>query len=906
MTYLATIYFNTVKVIAGEQTFVASFQANITGAHTASSTAWIHFARPMKGSREFTACHWIQVKFFNRDIAACLWSYCTIETLGDRMECVQVCMQAMSETANQNLLFEAWVPLQNNRGTHKIKTKLKFYRHRTWTHICWSFSGLTGTSKVYHNGELLESDKQLTIAYNEIRLKASDSVVNSALMFGQEPDNITSGFQSTQAYLGQLSELNIWNYTLDDKNVLDMASCNHSSKGNIVSWDKSDWTLHNVLLEDVDIGRTFCEHHDEYIIFPDKLRFLEAKKTCEIHGGKLAVPRSDEDSAKIIAIVLKHQNECIENESSKEEIRIWLGARKFDHKWYALNSTLSPDQALSPDRALNYTKIVEATAFPSSDCAYLRMDGSWLAGSQMCELNSHCAVCEIEKNPVFTTKGFCDFGEVDWNNYISIDNNSQLSFYEGYKRTNIMFNESKNKWSISTKIGFFQIFVAELSVNRFVSRYPIGRHRWLVKEPICNIDQSNYTLTISVCEFPKQFTCDSGHCITLNDRCDEKKDCQDGSDEKDCELVKIPRSYNLANTPNLGYEYDGPMKIDINATIISIDSIDTVNMILTLTIKIYLEWLDMRLTFSNPDWNKHNSIPKETAEQLWSPLRDIVHENAIVGEIKYDNDYYMTIFPKEQEQIDVSHPVENRLYNGAQNPLRLKKRMKIKYDCLFDVTKFPLDHQTCLLIMNMPQQQSNEITFVSPNNVTYKGTWIVDQFSIENIRSRVNNTNESTKFIISIEMTRLFTNQLINSFFPTFILWFFGYSTLFIDPTEHDFSNRFMGAGTSLLVIVTLLSAIKGDLPKTAYIKQIDIWFLWHVVSLLAIIVYHILLHRIRNHLLNKRRFKDDKNEQRNNAEGVLTNGNRKKIKHINNALIMLFPTLNAIFYVCYFYTKLN
>mgnify|MGYP002054490611 CR=1 FL=1 len=310
----------------------------------------------------------------------------------------------------------------------------------------------------------------------------------------------------------------------------------------------------------------------------------------------------------------------------------------FDHMWYDLNSTLSPNQALG------YAKITESTVAPSSDCGYLRLDGSWLAGLQMCEITSLCAICKIENQPVFTMKGFCYVGEADWNNYISIDNEHQLNFYEGYKKTNILFNETVKKWSISTKKGLSQQFVAELSVNEFMSKYPIGRHKWFVQDPICDINNSRYALTISFCNFPDQFTCDSGHCISLNDRCDEKRHCQDGSDEIDCELVHIPPSYKLANSPKFGSEHDGPMKIKIHTSIISIDSIDTVNMILELTMKLFLEWYDKALTFSNLFPDTKNMIDNNKISAIWTPMDEITQRNAIIGEVKTEKRDVMGVY----------------------------------------------------------------------------------------------------------------------------------------------------------------------------------------------------------------------------------------------------------------------
>ena len=111
------------------------------------------------------------------------------------------------------------------------------------------------------------------------------------------------------------------------------------------------------------------------------------------------------------------------------------------------------------------------------------------------------------------------------------------------------------------------------------------------------------------------------------------------------------------------------------------------------------------------------------------------------------------------------------------------------------------------------------------------------------MRTNIKNSNQYSEFTFIIPMIRIFTNQLLTTFVPTFLLWLFGYSTLFIGLENP--SDRFMGAGTALLVIATLLNAINNDLPKTSYIKLIDLWFLWHLASIFVMISYHIILDRM-------------------------------------------------------------
>ena len=86
--------------------------------------------------------------------------------------------------------------------------------------------------------------------------------------------------------------------------------------------------------------------------------------------------------------------------------------------------------------------------------------------------------------------------------------------------------------------------------------------------------------------------------------------------------------------------------------------------------------------------------------------------------------------------------------------------------------------------------------------------------------------------------------------------------------------------------------------------KFIDIWFLWHVLSIFIVIVYHIVLDRIRKTLENRKKIKDDVVEYDEVDRNTLAIPNTNTIKNINKSLVVLFPTLNGIFYIVYFCLK--
>ena len=407
---------------------------------------------------------------------------------------------------------------------------------------------------------------------------------------------------------------------------------------------------------------------------------------------------------------------------------------------------------------------------------------------------------------------------------------------------------------------------------------------------------------MSICEVGSEFTCTSGHCNDIRNRCNREKQCLDGSDEEFCEWVDIPPAYNVANFPTSRDRY--PLDIRTTVNIENIDSIDTVNMILALTLELTLQWYDKVLMFSNLIPNTNNIIPKEKERLLWNPFRHMNQQNAILGTIEGEKSRVMSVFATKADKSDVTHPIENLIFNGSNNPFSLTIRMRVKYSCTFDVRKFPFDKQECTLIMKINQHRYDKICFTAYGNTTYSGESIVDQFSIGKIHSEATCFNASTKFKVIIPMSRIPINQFLNTFFPTVILWLFGYSTLFIKPNDNGFDNRFMGSGTALLVIATLITAVKSDLPKTAYMKFIDIWFLWHVLSIFIVIVYHIALDRIRQGLESRKEHcvpVQSEPDDQNSSDAP----NTKMIGNINKVLIVLFPTINIIFYIVYFYLKL-
>ena len=313
----------------GKNTFLMSFQGEIEGPEQASNDAWIEFSNAIPSAKEFTSCFWMKLRFYNFKYAACLWSYCTVQNLGNKMKCLRICLKGITESGNRDLAIAVQIP--SNTAAKDISVNINPYIHRTWGHFCWSFSAINGENKFYYNGILIGIEI-ITVVNIDVAMHDANKAQEGTLLFGQEPDIMRGEFDKREAFLGDLSELNFWNYTLNDRAIKDLALCKSWLEGNIVSWDISTMIVHNVTLIKLSKPNTLCSNSPQYAIFPQKVRYPEAKAICKIHGGELVVPKSEQENNKVMNIVLKHKGACIEKGNLSDGNAVWIGATKIDRQ----------------------------------------------------------------------------------------------------------------------------------------------------------------------------------------------------------------------------------------------------------------------------------------------------------------------------------------------------------------------------------------------------------------------------------------------------------------------------------------------------------------------------------------------------------------------------------------------
>jgi hypothetical protein len=345
----------------------------------------------------------------------------------------------------------------------------------------------------------------------------------------------------------------------------------------------------------------------------------------------------------------------------------------------------------------------------------------------------------------------------------------------------------------------------------------------------------------------------SGACVDIYKRCDKVKDCEDGSDELECSLLKIPTYYDKSVAPKnctKSNECKKSNEIHIQVKIINFDFINTLSNEVGLTLEVKFQWVDPNINFedaknSEDEINEFKIVSDSEMGKIWLPLDDINYENAVIGETVNEEFYSLGVIIKSKANPrSANTPKESLIYPGATNPLFVNQKMKMKYRCDFFVQNFPFDNKACNFIISLAKNGNNTIVLTQDNNsISYDGPLILNEFEIKSINSTTNHSQSKKSFVFTVEFQRLYKQHLLSTFLQSFLLWLLSYMTLFIDIA--DFSNRFMGAVTALLVLAALLGSLQATLPKTAYFKVIDIWFNWYVSNIFFIILIHVIVDHL-------------------------------------------------------------
>ena len=181
------------------------------------------------------------------------------------------------------------------------------------------------------------------------------------------------------------------------------------------------------------------------------------------------------------------------------------------------------------------------------------------------------------------------------------------------------FNAKSKRWTLESLVNPEKFIETE---SDFSNQIPIGTHNWKTgsANSLCGSFKGTVTeLSFSQC-YPNKYTCNSGHCVPLHQKCNTEINCEDKSDEYNCQYIKLGSNYNKGILP-IDVEAAGePLTVYINVSILAFPDIDTMNLKFTADFYLNMRWYDLRLEYQ--DLNNLtflNAISDEDKRSLWVP-----------------------------------------------------------------------------------------------------------------------------------------------------------------------------------------------------------------------------------------------------------------------------------------------
>lgn len=135
-------------------------------------------------------------------------------------------------------------------------------------------------------------DKQISVFFEGNKISSHDLLLNIT----SDLNLLTVGYMDESLYpnlkfIGNVTQINIWQRTLELKEIKDIASCNLDLEGDLVQWS-SGWNIRNATMFDEDLDSLCIAESRFDVNLLHRSNFFEAAYVCEGVGGYLVTPQN--------------------------------------------------------------------------------------------------------------------------------------------------------------------------------------------------------------------------------------------------------------------------------------------------------------------------------------------------------------------------------------------------------------------------------------------------------------------------------------------------------------------------------------------------------------------------------------------------------------------------------------
>ena len=467
-----------------------------------------------------------------------------------------------------------------------------------------------------------------------------------------------------------------------------------------------------------------------------------------------------------------------------------------------------------------------------------------------------CFVCK-HSTPLptlFSIRGLCEKSQFNQKYALTRDSGGE-HYYQGDSHANITYDRVRTTWVLSSMISQkYERIKDKYSPNITKARtnstdltyrsYFLGKQSITIEsDPRCKIDSAhNRTILFSNCA-EDQFTCEDGHCLSMDFRCNGVVNCpDDNTDEANCHIIVKENTYQKDYAP-VKFTNENMTKVNVNISM-EIESILTISekeSLIKLKLMLKILWFDHRLEFNNlNNVTSMNTIPAREKEHLWLPPVMFANTEFRDG-ITNDEKAFITIRKLGKYSPEDIEILENRLsFKGEENPIIYSRPYTVELSCTYNMAWYPFDIQHCRVVMAMEGNSGLYVRLLS-NSVQYLGPTELSQYFVKRIKIDHDDKTVWAELVLG----RRLLSTILTVYVPTFLLNVISYATNFFK--DFFFEAVVTVNLTAMLVLTTMFISTSTSLPTTSYIKMVDIWLLFNLFLPFLVVLLHTYMDTLRD-----------------------------------------------------------
>ncbi|XP_042563026.1 gamma-aminobutyric acid receptor subunit rho-1-like [Clupea harengus] len=271
--------------------------------------------------------------------------------------------------------------------------------------------------------------------------------------------------------------------------------------------------------------------------------------------------------------------------------------------------------------------------------------------------------------------------------------------------------------------------------------------------------------------------------------------------------------------------FGGPaIPVGVDVQVESLDKISEVDMDFTMTLYLRHYWKDERLSFPS---NKNQSMTFDSrlVKKIWVPDMFFVHSKRSFTHDTTTDNVMLRVFPDGKVLYSL--------------------RVTVTAMCSMDLSRFPLDTQTCSLEIESYAYTDDDLMLYwkkGNDSLQTDERISVSQFLIQKFHTSTklafySSTGWYNRLFITFTLRRHIFFFLLQTYFPATLMVMLSWVSFWID--RRAVPARVPLGITTVLTMSTIITGVNASMPRVSYIKAVDI-YLWvsFVFVFLSVIEY--------------------------------------------------------------------